>query len=352
VRSLWRRLIFFAQAGTLLRRVLLPIALSAGGGLLTIAAVRLLIILTSGDSDPDAFTIAFSPLGGSGRTIGEGLARGLFKGACPAFLALIPLSLRLLRQYRVRGRVQSVQQALDDLQYPKDKYVLLLRPFGADGFIHVPEPRYAGQKKGWWRESSTVEAVLGRITDAMLGLPTLALVAPRQVVLPPGPRYLRASGDWKGDVEQLLQRALFVVVVFPPGKTFTQSVKWEIEQCQRLGLFGRLLLVVPPLHMAGRKTSRQALQEAAPSLATAPQGVLAAFLEPDGQARYWHAPAGAKVTSEDYASIFCEALRLRPVTPLRPEAPPARGADPRPAAAPYSGPFPPPLPPRAGARSR
>jgi hypothetical protein len=157
-----------------------------------------------------------------------------------------------------------------------------------------------------------VEAILSQTAQAMLGVPTVALAAPRQVVLPPGPRYLKASADWKGDVERLLRQALFVVVVFPPGKAFTQSVRWEVEQCRRLGLLGRLLLVAPPPDMWGRRVARKALEELLPDHAGVLDRLLAARLDPSGAVKVWPAEEWVDVSAETYADLFVEALRRLP----------------------------------------
>jgi hypothetical protein len=224
------------------------------------------------------------------------------------------LSLKTLGQYRFRVGTPSVADALEEMERTRESYVLLLRPFGADGAIQM------GTGSSWmdwgipWRETTTLEVVLGKTVEKAFGVPTIAVVSPGQLVLPPGPRYVRVTEDWQRDVDRLLRRAAFVVVVLPPSKGCTPAVRWEIERCVQLGLVGRLLLVAPPDPDGdGLGASLQALCDLLPELAGAAWDTLCAFPRLAGPPKLWPLRRNAKgqplvPDRERYQSILRNAF--------------------------------------------
>lgn len=288
-------------------------------GLLLVFGLGLLANLVEGqvtppDENPDA------PLTSRQRQAREQLERshqqtfvnGSVNVLFPPLVAIVVLSLRLMKQYRFRIRLPTAAKALATARRERRPYAVLLRPFGADGFIHLqtlpdtppeePKPwwRRRSTRPQWrvwqdaWRSSVTAESLFAEAIQVVLGVSTtLALVEPWQLVLPPGPRFVRASSDWRRDVLDLLQGAVMVAILFPPGKDCTRSVRWEIEQCLRLGLVGRLVFLLPPEPMDTAHAARRGLRDLAdlvPSIDRVPEGVIAACPQPSGPLRFWHVP--------------------------------------------------------------
>jgi hypothetical protein len=146
------------------------------------------------------------------------------------------------RARRVRARTADQVQAGDSRPI-----VLFLRSFGDDRC----RLRTAALGRRSWLEKlapvrfDSFEEVLTR---------HLSVVGPVVAVNPPGTdlppigaaRATIAHGEWQTTVDAWMTQAQLVVVSAPP-ETVTPGLMWELDNITRRGLWGRTLVVVPPV---------------------------------------------------------------------------------------------------------
>lgn len=184
------------------------------------------------------------------------LKAGLF------WVALLVYATSVLLSVRPRSVAERGSDFLATVRHAETEYCLVLRPFGADGFIPLlMEPRRWSRIGKWafggLRPAHTLEAVLTDAVRDHLACETVALVDPQCSVVPAGPHYLSASdAEWQELVDQLIRRALVVVFVLPPRRPVSDSLIWEVGRSIALGLTGRAVVFLPPQRLtATRKPS-------------------------------------------------------------------------------------------------
>lgn len=149
------------------------------------------------------------------------------------------------KEYKNIGNlnIRSIETYLSSIENTNNEYCLILRPFGADGQLYLPIKINALIPGN---PSLTIETVITKTVRDISGISTVSIVDPALKKIPPGPQYLKVDDDWKIHVEKLIERALFVIFLFPPGKHSTQSIEWELITTIEKDLFGRILLILPP----------------------------------------------------------------------------------------------------------
>jgi len=158
---------------------------------------------------------------------------------------------RITREYRSKSSESrvSASELIRDIDAKGSEYLLILRPFGADGYLHVP------RSKGLLEtvvnpaaETVTIEQLIARVARKTAALATVALVDPVLDELAPGPIYVAAEPQgetWKSDVALLAARAYGVIFAFPPSRGSTPSVSWELSQVLATSPPGGIALILP-----------------------------------------------------------------------------------------------------------
>ena len=159
---------------------------------------------------------------------------------------LIPYLVFSISRYRYRKtyKAKSVDAFLMGIDSNKD-YVLILRPFGADGTIVLQ--KYSNFLSRYFIRSKFNETIEEIISDESTkhDIEVISILDPGSKLIVPGPQYLYASDNWKSEVERLICRALCVVFVFPPSKQLTSSIMWELNCVARKGLSDRFQVFFP-----------------------------------------------------------------------------------------------------------
>lgn len=181
------------------------------------------------------------------------------------WLAFLVYFLIVSSSLAIKGWVGSADDYVSYIDKSQAKYCLILRPFGADGFIPIrtnpPADRLSRIMMrifglGAWRMSKTVEQVIGETVTNVFNCETVALVDPKLKLVPSSPKFISTdNASWQTMIEQLLKRALVVFLILPPQKKITNSVLWEVERIARWGLVGRFIIVLPPPDHSGYKNS-------------------------------------------------------------------------------------------------
>ena len=158
------------------------------------------------------------------------------------------------------------RKVLGRLLATEEEYCLLLRPFGHDGEVVLPDlPAPEAMRRPWWkrpaqgqspiRRAIPLEQVIADAAHRARGLTTYSVVDRHTFFAPPGPRYLRASDeDWRAVVRQLIRRAHTIVLLLPPDQPSGAGFDWEVRTIAALGLQSRVVLVLPPPEREKRST--------------------------------------------------------------------------------------------------
>lgn len=173
----------------------------------------------------------------------------------------------------VKGWVGSAEEYISYINNSQAEYCLILRPFGADGFIPIranpPADRLSRVMMrifglGSWKMSKTVEQIIGETVTNVLNCETVALVDPKLKLVPSAPKFISTdNSSWQRNIELLLKRALVVFLILPPQKRVTSSVRWEVERIAALGLAGRFIIVLPPPNHSNYRNSYESAKELA-----------------------------------------------------------------------------------------
>ncbi|MCA1606782.1 MAG: hypothetical protein LC775_15240, partial [Acidobacteria bacterium] len=129
---------------------------------------------------------------------------------------------------------------------PGEKYCLILGPFGHGGAALFPGQPY-------WQtfQMLTLEQVVARSISEAFGMKTYAIVDQKQEFGPPGPAYLRASGDeWQDVVTFLIRQAHSILLLLPPPgrerEEIRRAFEWELQQITGRNRQSRVIAVLPP----------------------------------------------------------------------------------------------------------
>ncbi len=177
----------------------------------------------------------------------------------PLALFFLLYSIRLYRSVQVKNLLQSAHEFIQHVQTSDREYCLILRPFGADGFI----PIRTFERFPWrLNTSETLEEVIEDSVQDILHCETVALVDPKLTVLPPSPMFISTdNASWQTVIESLLRRAIITVLIIPPDKDLTGAVLWEMKRIVALGLVGRFLIVLPPPSTPGYDCACESAQK-------------------------------------------------------------------------------------------
>lgn len=145
---------------------------------------------------------------------------------------------------------------VDPLLSSTEEYCLLLRPFGYDGRIVLPDMAPIDEGLSWWRKprqygpyrrTRHIEQVIADAAMRACGMRSISVVDSRSLLAPPGPEYFRAShSEWQQPVRRLLARAHTIVILLPPGLPRSNGLEWEVRTIAALGLQSRVIFVLPP----------------------------------------------------------------------------------------------------------
>ena len=173
----------------------------------------------------------------------------------------------------IKGWVSSAEEYVSFINNSQTEYCLILRPFGADGFIPLRADPPADRLSrvimrifglGSWKMSKTVEQIIGETVTNVLNCETVALVDPKLKLVPSSPKFISTdNSSWQRTIELLLKRALVVFLILPPQKKVTSSVRWEVERIAALGLAGRFIIVLPPPNHSNYRNSYESAKELA-----------------------------------------------------------------------------------------
>lgn len=173
----------------------------------------------------------------------------------------------------LKGWVGSADDYVSYIRNSQAEYCLILRPFGADGFIPIrtnpPANRFSRimmriSGLSSWKISKTLEQIIGETVTNVFNCETVALVDPKLKLVPSSPKFISTdNSSWQTIIEQLLKRALVVFLILPPQKKITSSVLWEVERIVRWGLVGRFIIVLPPPSRPGYRNSYESAKELA-----------------------------------------------------------------------------------------
>jgi hypothetical protein len=189
------------------------------------------------------------------------------------WLAFLIYSLIVYSSLSTKGSVASADDYVSHIYNSQTEYCLILRPFGADGFIPIrvnpPKDKLSRILMrifglGVWKMSKTVEQIIGETVNNVLNCETVALVDPKLKLVPSSPKFISTdNSSWQRVIELLLKRSLAVFLILPPGKGITCSVLWEVERIARWGLVGRFVIVLPPPDHSGYRNSYESVKELA-----------------------------------------------------------------------------------------
>jgi len=189
------------------------------------------------------------------------------------WIAFLIYSLIVFSSLSAKGSVASAGDYVSRIYNSQTEYCLILRPFGADGFIPIrtnpPTDKLTRIMMrifglGAWKMSKTVEQIIGETVNNVLNCETVALVDPKLKLVPSPPKFISTDdSSWQRIIELLLKRALVVFLILPPQKGITNSVLWEVERITRWGLVGRFIIVFPPPNHSGYKNSCRSAKELA-----------------------------------------------------------------------------------------
>lgn len=171
----------------------------------------------------------------------------------------------------LKGWVSSAEDYVSYIRNSQAEYCLILRPFGADGFIPLrtnpPATRFSRTMMrisglGAWKMSKTIEQIIGETVTNVFNCETVALVDPNLKLVPSSPKFISTdNSSWQTVIERLLKRALVVFLILPPQKKITGSVLWEVERIARWGLVGRFVIVLPPPNHSRYRNSYESAKD-------------------------------------------------------------------------------------------
>jgi len=220
-----------------------------------------------------------------------------------------------------KGWVGSAEEYVSYVNSSQAEYCLILRPFGADGFIPIrANPpadtllRVLMRISGWgsWKMSKTVEQIIDETVIDVLNCETVALVDPKLKFVPSSPRFISTDNfSWQRNIELLLKRALVVFLILPPQKRVTSSVRWEVERIVALGLAGRFIIVLPPSNHSNYRNSYESAKELAdlfPAIDRMPDNAIVLWTYSDLEALCWRGKVKKKIGELTYVSGLNYAL--------------------------------------------
>jgi hypothetical protein len=183
------------------------------------------------------------------------LARGL------VWLVVMGLFASALGGWLASRRKPSVrthrhEKTIPALLYSGQEYCLVLRPFGYDGEVVLPDLPPASRFQGpWWkrpgqdvyRRTKPMEQVITDAARKANNHPTFAIVDQRMLFAPPGPTYVRARDDeWQAVAHRMISRAHTIVLLLPPDQPINGGFAWELRVIAGLRRASRVVVVLPP----------------------------------------------------------------------------------------------------------
>jgi hypothetical protein len=264
-----------------------------------------------------------------GEELGETLlARGFIWIVVIALVAVGRL-VDIARRHPVTVLTKRHKKILPALLPSCEEYCLLLRPFGYDGEILLPDlPPARLLDAPWWRRpgqpllsrAKPVEHVIADVARGVSGRrahTTFAIADQRMLLAPPGPTYLRARDDeWLDVAYRMISRAHTIVLLLPPDQPLDGGFAQELQIIEGLGRQSRVVIVLPEPGKLDRRGSCSAWHRAC---------VLLALLRPascrqsnifergaQGYQRWMDGSRalGLRSTSTDYCQR-CVKLRIR-----------------------------------------
>jgi hypothetical protein len=137
--------------------------------------------------------------------------------------------------------------ALRRLASSTQEFCLILRPFGREGQVIVPNTRRDDVLDRWANPNLSLEQVVALAARTALGHPTYAIVGHASFHAPPGPTYLRVPDpEWQRVARRLIARAHSIVLLLPSDPDVRAGFSWEVEQIVRAGVRHRVIMVLPP----------------------------------------------------------------------------------------------------------
>jgi len=161
--------------------------------------------------------------------------------------ALLLMLVAVMSTYRRSAATLDHRDALGRLASSTQEFCLILRPFGRDGRVVVPDTRVNNLLSRWANPNLTLEQVVAHAARTALNHPTYAIVDQARFLAPPGPTYLRVPDpEWQRVAQRLIARAHSIVLVLPPDPDMRAGFSWEIEEIVRAGVQHRVIIVLPP----------------------------------------------------------------------------------------------------------
>jgi hypothetical protein len=166
----------------------------------------------------------------------------IFWLSCGAVCLVVAVS-----RYRRSAAAPWYADAGPQLVASQQEFCLVLRPFGSDGDLLLPDVRLR-RLLTMVLETKTAEQAVGDAVRAATGLPCYAVVDQSRLLSPPGLVFLRAKdGEWQEAVSALIRRAHSIVLILPPRTPLRAGFRWEIKQIAAADLQERVLLFLPPV---------------------------------------------------------------------------------------------------------
>jgi hypothetical protein len=152
--------------------------------------------------------------------------------------------------YERSSRTISHEDILFPLVQSECEYCLVLRPFGRDGQVIIPQADHKGRvgmRLTGFTKNVTMEQLVATAARNSLGIETYGIVDQNVLFAPPGVTFIRASNDkWQTVVQCLIRRAHTIVLILHPDQQIRKGFAWEIEQIVRYGMQSRVIIALPP----------------------------------------------------------------------------------------------------------
>lgn len=183
---------------------------------------------------------------------GGSLDSSLAFGAKALFFAIVAAAGAIVaaRNYQRSSRTLSHEDVLLPLMQSEREYCLVLRPFGQDGQVIIPQADRNGRvglRFINFTKNMTMEQLVAKAARNSLGIETYGIVDQSVSFAPPGVSFIRVSnGEWKTVAQELIRRAHTIVLILHPDQEIRQGFSWEIEQIVRFGIQSRVIIALPP----------------------------------------------------------------------------------------------------------
>jgi hypothetical protein len=152
--------------------------------------------------------------------------------------------------YERSSHTISYEDILLPLVQSECEYCLVLRPFGRDGQVIIPQANHKGRvglRFTSFTKNITMEQLVATAARKSLDIETYGIVDQDVLFAPPGVTFIRASNDeWRTVVQRLIRRAHTIVLILHPSQEIRGGFAWEIEQIVRYGMQSRVIIALPP----------------------------------------------------------------------------------------------------------